>query len=134
MKNNQMLMVVIALIAIAGISFFGGMKYGQSQGRNLLGGQFQRGSNAQFGRMGLGRATVGDIVSLDSNSITVKMADGTSRIVNLSSSTTYSKTDTSSKSDLKTGEKVAVFGTENSDGSVTAQNVQLNPMFRIPGR
>jgi hypothetical protein len=57
--------------------------------------------------------------------------DGSSKIVNISPSTTYSKTDTGSKSDLKTGIRVAAIGSPNSDGSVTAQNVQINPMFRI---
>jgi hypothetical protein len=42
-----------------------------------------------------------------------------------------SKTQTTSKSDLTQGANVAVFGSPNSDGSVTAQNVQLNPMFRM---
>lgn len=45
---------------------------------------------------------------------------------------TINKATTATKSDLKTGEKVAVFGTPNSDGSVTAQSIQLNPMFRGP--
>jgi len=32
--------------------------------------------------------------------------------------------------EIISSEQVAVFGTENSDGSVTAQNIQLNPQFR----
>ena len=37
------------------------------------------------------------------------------------------------KADLTVGQRVAVFGTTNTDGSVTAANVQLNPMMRGPG-
>ena len=133
MKNNNQIIIILIAVIVAGISFFGGMKYRESQGRNSFLGASQRGQGGQFGGAN-GRSTAGDIVTMDANSITVKMTDGTSRIVNLTSNTTYSKTDTASKTDLKTGVKVAVFGTVNSDGSVTAQNVQLNPMFKIPGR
>lgn len=69
-------------------------------------------------------------ISSDDKSITVKLQDGSSKIVLLTDTTSISKSTEGSKSDLKTGEKVAVFGTENSDGSVTAQNVQLNPILR----
>lgn len=95
------------------------------------------GGNARFttggpgGARGFGGAVQGDIVSQDSKSITVKMADGSTKIIILADSTTYSKSDTASKSDLTVGSKVAVFGTANSDGSVTAQNVQLNPMIFV---
>lgn len=80
--------------------------------------------------MGRG-AVVGEIISQDSKSITVKLQDGSSKIVLLSDSATVSKTESGSKSDLKDGTTVAVFGTTNSDGSVTAQNIQLNPAFRF---
>lgn len=59
------------------------------------------------------------------------MQDGSSKIVLFSDFTTYNKTSEGSKSDLKVGEKIAVFGTDNSDGSVTAQSVQLNPQLRM---
>ena len=92
-----------------------------------------RGAGA--GGAGMRAGTVnGSILSMDANSITVKLSDGSTKIVLLSGSTTYSNTASASQSDLKTGSTVAVFGTPNSDGSVTATNVQLNPMsFRPQG-
>ena len=72
----------------------------------------------------------GEIISSDDKSITVKLSDGSSKIVVLGTSTVINKADQATKDDLKVGEKAAVFGTENSDGSITAQNIQLNPTFR----
>jgi hypothetical protein len=72
----------------------------------------------------------GEIIAADEKSITVKLQDGSSKIVLLSDKTEINKTASTTKEDLKVGEKVAAFGTENSDGSVTAQSVQLNPRFR----
>lgn len=46
----------------------------------------------------------------------------------MSDKTQINKTSAGAKSDLAKGAQVAVFGTENSDGSVSAQNIQLNPM------
>lgn len=134
-----MLTTVIIVIVVAAAAFFGGTKYQQTQAQGAgNNGQFAHGdANGQggarqgrFGGRGFGGATVGEILSVDTNSITVKLQDGSSKIVNISGSTTFSKTDTASKSDLKTGERIAAFGSANSDGSITAQNVQLNPMFR----
>jgi len=131
MKNNSLIFTIIAVVIVGAIAFFGGMKYQQSQAAqtNMGNGQFAlRGQNGQARRFG--GANVGQIVSVDANSITLKLQDGSSKIINLSSNTTYSKTDSASKSDLKVGDRVAAFGTANSDGSIDAQNVQLNPMFR----
>ncbi len=119
MKNNMIATIVIVL-AVAGVSFFAGGQFARNGQRNQVG----------QGRRGMGGATVGEIVSLDAQSITVKMQDGSSKIVNIAGSTTFSKTDTAAKTDLKTGERIAAFGTSNADGSVTAQNIQLNPLFR----
>jgi len=131
MKNNLIISVLLLIIVGAG-TFFGGMKYQQSKrsvfNRQLGGLQGQRtgvGSN----RTGF-RPVNGEIIGSDDKSITVKLQDGSSKIVLLSDKTEINKAATATKEDLKTGEKVAVFGTENSDGSVTAQNIQLNPITR----
>lgn len=76
------------------------------------------------------RPVSGEIISSDSKSITVKLQDGSSKIVLLTDKTTVSKSAEANVADLKTGEKVAAFGQENSDGSVTAQSIQLNPILR----
>lgn len=128
MKNNFVITIIVAIVVGAG-AFFGGMKYQQSkvQTTSSANGQFgQRGNRNANGA----RATQGQIISADANSITVKLQDGSSKIVIYSDTTQISKSDKATKDDLKTGENVAVFGTTNSDGSVTAQTIQLNPMFR----
>lgn len=128
--------VAAALIFGAG-GFFGGMKYQQSKqpsfgGARVANGQFgQRGGSGANGANRNGfRPVNGQITSSDDKSITVKLQDGSSKIVFFSNSTVINKSATGSVSDLKSGEQVAVMGTDNSDGSVTAQNIQLNPIRR----
>lgn len=137
MKNNSIVIIVLIVVFTAG-GFYGGIQYQKSQvnsgnslnGRQQFqGGQRDQGRNGQFG----GRV-IGQIASLDSGSLTVKLQDGSSKIVILSSKTTYSKSTDGSVSDLKVGGPVAVFGSTNADGSVTAQNVQLNPQIGMRNR
>lgn len=126
-KNISLAVVTAFVVGIAG--FLGGMYYQKSQPSTQL--QYvQTGGQGRFGARGgrFGQATVGQIVSLDSNSITVKLQDGSTKIINLTKSTRIVKTQTAGTTDLSNGTTVAVFGATNSDGSVTAQNVQINPM------
>jgi hypothetical protein len=127
------LVVFFIALAVGGTAFYGGIQYQKSQGfagRNFMMGQ-QQGTGRTGGinstrRVGSG-VTFGDILSMDSTSLTIKLPDGSSRIVLFSDKTTYNKTAPVEKSELKVGEKVNVFGTPNADGSVTAQSIQLNP-------
>ncbi|MGB9911338.1 MAG: DUF5666 domain-containing protein [Microgenomates group bacterium] len=131
MKNNLMVTIAVAVLA-GGIGFFAGMKYQQSRRssffRQFGSGQGVRGGQGQL-RGGF-RPVQGEIISADEKSITVKLTDGSSKIIILSENTQINKAEKVDKEELKVGEKVAVFGQENSDGSVTAQNIQLNPEFR----
>lgn len=137
MKNNSILIIFVVAILVGAGAFFGGMKYQQSKRQNFARqfgqGQEVRADKTQGNRQGF-RPVNGEIISSDDKSITVKMQDGGSKIVLLSDKTEISKASSGVKEDLKTGEKVMVVGTENSDGSVTAQNIQLNPIQRgFPG-
>ena len=120
---------------VGAAAFFGGMTYQETKAAAPgADGQFQSRMGMRNGTGGFrGGAVIGDIIALDDKSITVKLQDGSSKIVLLPDNVTVSKTDTGSKADLKTGVKVGVFGQTNSDGSVTSQNIQLNPMFRMMG-
>lgn len=120
----------ILLIFVAAISFYGGIKYQEGKQRFF----FQRRINGQ-GQLPNSpqgfRPVNGEIIENSESSITVKLPDGSSKIVLISEKTTINKAREGSKADLKNGEKVMVFGQENPDGSITAQNIQLNPnLFR----
>lgn len=138
MKQNTIITIIVILL-VGVVSFFGGMKYQQSQ-RNANFRQFGFGNgqlmkgNGQFGgamiKSGF-RPVAGEIISVDDNSVTIKLPDGSSKIVILSSKTEINTATKGDKSQLKVGEQIAAFGSENSDGSVTAQNIQLNPNLKI---
>ena len=113
----------------AGVGFVGGMQY-QKNLRTQVSRQFGAGVGAGANRTRTGgnfRPVAGEVIKSDDKSITVKLTDGSSRIVLLTDKTVISKSSDATKTDVVIGEKVAVFGTDNSDGSVTAQNVQINP-------
>lgn len=141
MKNNYLTTLVLIVI-FAGAGFYGGMKYQQSRSQSFS-GQLRQGGirNYQQGNstgtmknVGINRGgfkpVSGEIISADDKSITVKLQDDSSKIILINDKTQINKAETVNKSELKVGEKVSVFGSENTDGSVTAQNVQLNP-FQI---
>ncbi|MGH7246215.1 MAG: hypothetical protein ACREGI_04765 [Candidatus Levyibacteriota bacterium] len=126
MKKN-IIITIVCVVVVGVAAFFGGVWYQKSQAPTFGNGQFRgRFGGANGGNQAF-RPVRGQVVSSDQNSLTVKMQDGTSRIVILSGSTSFLKSAAASKDDIKSGDTVMVVGSANPDGSVTAQNVDINP-------
>ncbi len=123
---------IISFIIIVIVALYGGYKYGQSHppvstNQNQL--SFANGSSTgQFaGRAGrgVGGGVRGDIVKKDAQSLTISLPAGGSQIIWYSTSTDVQKTVTASADDLTVGQTVMVNGSANSDGSLTANSIQL---------
>jgi flagellar basal body-associated protein FliL len=131
MKNtNTVIIVAVILVIVAAAGgFFGGMMYQKSQVSAL--GAAGRGSYAarfgQAGQSAANRPVRGQVLSMSDTTLTVKMSDGSTKIVVLSSSTAFAQSAKAALTDVKTGDTVNVVGTANSDGSVTATDIQINP-------
>ena len=160
--TNDMKKLALTALATAavvgGSAFYGGMAYGRSANRpqnaQFQGGQgamrFQQqagtgrtGPSGQRGGM-MNGFIAGEIMAKDDASVTVKLRDGGTKIVFFSDKTEVGKTVVGTSADLEVGKTVTVSGTPNTDGSVTAQSIQLRPegtnmMFggpnggRVPG-
>lgn len=70
-------------------------------------------------------ATNGEIISKDEKSFTVKLSDGSSKIVLFSASTTVGEMTQGSMDSLTPGKTVMVMGKTGTDGSITATMVQI---------
>lgn len=131
--QNKIIAIVLGAIAIAGLAFFGGMKFGQTRG--VFNGGMPPGGETTFGgpglidktgsRQGQGSGLIGgEIISLGDKSVTIKMPDGGSQTVYWSDSTEITKSTVGTSADLVVGVQVMVTGTE-ADGVTTAQSIQI---------
>lgn len=148
MKSNQIIAVFVLLLVVATASFFVGTKYQQKKGfsnfrEQMIGGNRQgQGMGQGMGRNAPNsdtdknrgqtpgfRQTIGEIISIDEKTLTLKMTDGSSKIVLLSDSTTINQSVAATKTDLVIGTKIMVNGETNTDGSITSRNIEINPAF-----
>ncbi len=132
MNKKTISTIVLVAVVVGVLSFFGGMKYGQStalasanpngqgasQGRNF-------GAGGRGGGPGRGGFTGGQIVSIDKNSMTISARDGSSKIIFFTTATPVMKMVAGTLADLLVGKDVAINGQANSDGSITADSIQL---------
>jgi len=130
--NKNLILIIILLIFVGVGGFFGGMKYGESQAlKNLTPekmreifqqtrGQFQ----TQRQRIAQG-FILGEVISKDEKSLTVKLPDGSTRIVFLSESTQILKSVQGNIQDIEIGKQVIVSGEQTTEGSLTAKTIQI---------
>jgi len=137
MKNKITIIIAGAVILLVG-SFYVGTKYGQGNtqsSRNTAAvSSFGQGNGTVGANVGIrvgrgagGGFVAGQVISKDSNSLTIQIAEGGSKIVFLATSTQVMKATEGNLGDISTGISVVVAGSANSDGSITAQSVQIRP-------
>ena len=122
---------IIVTVIVAGVSYYGGNVHGKSVALVSGAGQGQFRGGGAMGAAGsrtrAGGAISGDVLSMDNTSLTVKMRDGSTKIIFYSGTTTVMKTAAGTIGDVAVGSTIMAQGTPNSDGSVTAQSIQIRP-------
>jgi len=135
-KNILVVIIVVVLLAVGGGSFYGGMIYGKGQNArpSFANGNFPSMGGSKTGANGSNLIS-GDIISKDSNSITLQLPNnGGSKIIFFSDTTQISKFATSTVADIATGTSVSITGTTNSDGTVTASSIQIRSSQQNPAQ
>ncbi len=132
--KNHIGFTILACVLVAGGAFYGGMQYASAKTKSTGStGQFRQGGafGGQGRNGGTGRANGGfvngEVLSKDDKSVTIKLTSGGSKIVFFTTSTHVGKLVDGTADDLAVGKTVTVTGDANSDGSVTAQSIQIRP-------
>jgi len=142
MSNKIIIVGVLCALIFGAGGFYGGMKYQQGKSPAAASGNFQRGAANISGALRNGRTgggngfATGEILSKDDKSVTIQLrspqnATGTagtqagSKIIFFSASTEITKSASGTPADLQVGQTITVSGTANTDGSLSAQSIQL---------
>lgn len=156
MNTKIMVIVVVGVLVVGGGLFYFNTRFEKNDSRSNFTQMDQERrlgttTDAMRGRQGAptstggmpGRPgmvedrTVGEIISKNDTSITVKLADGRSQIILISSSTRINKMISGSITtglitDLVVGENVMVIGEANAAGVITAESIQLLGDLTLP--
>lgn len=120
MQKNKIAIIVGVICIIVG--FVVGILVGKSSGNQAAS---QSGARQFVRNSQNGSSVMGQVSAVTGNSLTIALPNGGSEIVFYSTSTPIMKSVEASSSALAAGQDVVVVGTANSDGSVTADSIQL---------
>jgi hypothetical protein len=146
MKKITIVIIIVSAIVIAAGSaaggFFGGRAYERNQANttrnNFLTsrgvqdfnpGVNPNGTGAPAG--GFGGGATGQIKSIDGNTLTLTTARNETKVT-LSETTRIEKSTTGALADLQAGQEVMVTGQRDSNGNITAVQVQILPATNSP--
>jgi hypothetical protein len=134
MTKKLITAVLAGAVVVGVVAFYAGIRYDQSKTAAERQARLQQfggggGFGGQRGMRGAsgGAFVSGEIIAKDDKSITVKMRDGGSKIIFYSDTTEVGKFVSGALADLEVGKNVFVSGKLNSDGSITAESIQLRP-------
>lgn len=115
--------IIIGALVIIAIAFYGGFSYGRGNSPKA----FKAGQFANRGvRGGVGNNLIrGEILKKDAESIVISLPSSGSQIIWYATSTEIQKTAKGTAADLAVGQTIMANGTTNSDGSLSANSIQL---------
>jgi hypothetical protein len=129
MKKIEIIIFILSIIVIGAGAFYAGMKYQESKiaamRQNFKNMPTIAGQGQRFFQRGQGNFIAGEVISKDEKSLTIKLPDGSTKIVFYSSSTQITKPSLGSIEDIENGKQIFVSGTQNSDGTYTATVIQI---------
>jgi len=133
--NKNIIVGVAGIVLLAG-GFYGGVTYTKSArpadfGTSAMNGPMRNGGMGAGNMRTSASFITGEVISKDATSITIKMQDNSTKIILMGSSTQIMKTSSGSIQDLVTNSGVTVTGSANTDGSITAQSVQIRPKLEF---
>lgn len=135
------LIIVAALLIISRIGFFFHGKNTVSSFRNnstMISPNYHHMGQFKYSRYDLEknrgrtpgfRRIVGEVVSLDGDSLVIKMTNGDSRTFTLSDQTIINQSIVATKDDLVVGSTISIAGGQNIDLSNPVENIEINPNF-----
>lgn len=135
--KKQIVFFLAMILLVGGVSFYGGIQYKQKQrsGFNTPANVTmtnQRQGNLQRDATVNGGFIVGEVISKDLDSITLKLQDRGSKIILISEATPVTQSAPGSIDDIKVGEQITVTGSSNEDGSFWASSIRIgDALFRM---
>jgi hypothetical protein len=126
--NKKNIGIVILILVVGVLSYWAGTSKASNPTKGDNGSFTQNGNRRGMGAGRTGDSFInGEVISHDDTSVTIKLGkDAGSKVVFISaSSTRITKTTEGTSADLVAGSKVTVSGNSNTDGSITANSIQL---------
>lgn len=130
--DKKYIVRVAICVLVIGLSFWAGRAYTMKQMKKvlrdgILAAQRQDGNRSQpldpIGKNGM--LVSGEIISKDEKSVTLKISNGTERVVFFSPATHIKKTLTGKQSDFTIGTILTVLGSNDSTGTFNATTIQI---------
>ena len=137
MSKKFLIIILVAVILAGAGGFFVSRSFSEEFGANV-GGAFRdhqegdpsRRFDSMRGMRGMGGSSsplFGEIISQGEGSFTIKLSDGSTKIIFISDSTQITKSIVGILDDLEIAGQIFVSGEENPDGSYTAKTIQIRP-------